>query len=130
MSIRPDPSTISDISGLIIQVEPNKFVIKKKILTKLPEIDICFIHARFIPNFLRMSNERTIDGFRIYRIEPSSIFECLGLKNGDVIKSINGEGLDSLEELQLILLPLFNVKNFIIEIERKKTRFKSYYKFE
>jgi general secretion pathway protein C len=39
---------------------------------------------------------RVMDGFELGEIKPGSVIEQLGLKNGDVIQSVNGEKLDSL----------------------------------
>lgn len=54
--------------------------------------------ARVVPNYTGSGELRRIEGFRIYRIAPHSVFALLGLQNGDVIKAANGEGLDNLEQ--------------------------------
>lgn len=42
------------------------------------------------------SGTRVMDGFELGEIKPGSVIEQLGLKNGDIIQSVNGEKLDSL----------------------------------
>ncbi|MBX7231040.1 MAG: PDZ domain-containing protein [Bdellovibrionales bacterium] len=50
--------------------------------------------ARMVPNIAPGSGGR-IDGFRFISMQPNSIYEKLGFKPGDVIKSVNGEPVNS-----------------------------------
>lgn len=47
--------------------------------------------ARIVPSY----RNGEPNGFKIYRIKPRSLYADLGLKNGDVIKKINGRTLDT-----------------------------------
>lgn len=46
--------------------------------------------ARAIPNF----ENGVQDGYKIVQIEPGSIYEKLGIKNGDVLAGLNGEPIN------------------------------------
>ena len=50
--------------------------------------------ARMVPNIVPGSGGR-VEGFRFVSINPGSIFEKLGFKTMDVIKSVNGELVNS-----------------------------------
>lgn len=50
--------------------------------------------ARMVPNIVPGSGGR-VDGFRFVAIQPNSIYEKLGFKPMDVIKSVNGEPVNS-----------------------------------
>ena len=50
--------------------------------------------ARVVPNILPGSGGR-VEGFRFVSVNPGSIFEKLGFKSMDVIKSVNGELVNS-----------------------------------
>ncbi|MCX6112831.1 MAG: hypothetical protein NTY22_06075, partial [Proteobacteria bacterium] len=42
--------------------------------------------ARAVPNF----ENGAINGFKLFDIQPGSIYQKLGALNGDIIKSVNG----------------------------------------
>lgn len=50
--------------------------------------------ARMVPNIVPGSGGR-VDGFKFVAIQPGSIYEKLGFKPMDVIKSVNGEAINS-----------------------------------
>jgi general secretion pathway protein C len=50
--------------------------------------------ARMVPNVIPGTGGK-IEGFRFVSIQPGSIFEKLGFQAMDVIKSVNGEPVDS-----------------------------------
>lgn len=50
--------------------------------------------ARMVPNIVPGSGGR-VEGFRFVAIQPGSIYEKLGFKPDDIIKSVNGEPVDS-----------------------------------
>jgi type II secretion system protein C len=110
----------SDLSGRIKQVGENSFVIQKTAIDEtLSNMNSIITQARVIPNFVGDGDARTVDGFRIYRIQSGSIFEALGLQNGDVIKSINGEKMDSMEKGLQLLQSLRNETRFTMDLERQ-----------
>lgn len=50
--------------------------------------------ARMVPNIVAGSGGR-VDGFKFVAIQPGSIYEKLGFKPMDVIKSVNGDAVNS-----------------------------------
>lgn len=57
-------------------------------MSNLPEL---LTQARGVPNL----NGGRVDGFKITEIVPGSLFTKLGVKDGDILKEVDGEKLDS-----------------------------------
>ena len=109
-----------DLSDKIEKVGENEFIIQKDAIEEtLNNLNNIITQARVIPNFVGGGADRKVDGFRIYRIQPGSIFQYLGLVNGDVIKSINGEAMDNMEKGIQLLQSLRNETSFNLSIERQ-----------
>lgn len=120
-----------DLSGKIKEVSENEFVIQRDAIDEaLSNLNSIITQARVIPNFVGKSGDRKLEGFRIYRIKPNSIFQYLGLKNGDVIKSINGEKMDSVEKGLQLLQALRSESKFSMNVERQKTPIELSYEVE
>ncbi len=58
------------------------------------------------------------DGFRILDIQPGSIYERLGIKRGDLIRTVNGEAVDSPQKAMELYNTLKNAGNISLGIER------------
>ena len=70
--------------------------------------------ARLVPNF----TGGAADGFRIFSIVPESLFEKAGLRNGDIIHSINGVELKDPEKAFQIYQLLKDNDRFAIDLVR------------
>ncbi|MGA1791464.1 MAG: type II secretion system protein GspC [bacterium] len=53
--------------------------------------------VRIIPHFAKGKMDEP-DGFQVANIKPRSFFDMMGLRNGDVIKSVNREPIDNPEK--------------------------------
>lgn len=84
-------------------------------IKNLPEL---LQQARAEPN---MVNGK-LDGYLMKDIMPGSIYEKLGLKVGDVIKSVNGEVLDSPTKGMEMYQALRNSNKISIEVDRNGTK--------
>jgi len=84
----------------------------------LSDMNSLFTSARMIPNFVEDDSGRRTDGFRVLNVKPGAIFEKLGVRNGDVIKKINGTPMDNVEQAFQLLQQLKFEKRFEIEIFR------------
>ncbi len=58
------------------------------------------------------------DGLKFFAVAPNSIFFKIGIRNGDVIHSINNVGLDNIENAFAVFEDLKSQPRFIIEISR------------
>ncbi len=87
LSSRKPPVTKGDGGG-IEQTAPNTFNIARSELDKyLSNINDVLTQARAIPHF---ENGQPA-GYKLIQIVPGSVYEKLGLKNGDVLSGVNGE---------------------------------------
>jgi len=86
----------------------------------LSDLDTLLTQARATPLMATVDGERTIDGFILQWIKPGSVFEELGLENGDVLKSVNGEKLDSMADGLFLLRSLRGESSIVLEIQRQR----------
>jgi general secretion pathway protein C len=59
------------------------------------------------------------DGFQISRIQSRSIFRSMGLRNGDVITSVNGRPIFSLDDVLSIYRDVSTGSKFSLELKRR-----------
>ncbi len=65
------------------------------------------------------SQDGEMKGYKIYRVRKGTLPKLLGLRNGDVITSINGNDLDSMDRVMKLYAKLKNANNLEIEYQRK-----------
>ncbi|HBI22643.1 MAG TPA: hypothetical protein DDX84_00140, partial [Nitrospiraceae bacterium] len=58
------------------------------------------------------------DGFRIFSIVPNSLFEKVGLRNGDIIHNINGVELKDPEKAFQVYQLLKDSDRFVVDLIR------------
>lgn len=58
-------------------------------------------------------------GYKIYGIRPESLPRALGFKNGDLLKSVNGLPLTSMDQSMAAYVKLRRSDRLVLEIERK-----------
>jgi general secretion pathway protein C len=79
--------------GEVLQKSETEFELKQadinRLTSNLPEL---LQQARAVPV---MGPGGQVEGFNLVDIMPGSIYEKLGLKKGDIIRSVNGEKIDS-----------------------------------
>lgn len=90
-------------------------VSKQKVDSTLQDLNQVIQQARMVPNY----EAGQVDGFKIFGIRSGSIFQDLGLQNGDVINRINGTQIDSLEKALPMLQLLKTESSYTIDITRK-----------
>lgn len=108
--------TPADTSGEIKQ-DGNNFTIPKSVFDDAisPEnLPVLLTQARVVP-FWR---DGKAEGFKFINIKAGSIFEKLGLRRGDVLKSINGQVPEMHKGFQM-LSDLKDESAFTLELERR-----------
>jgi general secretion pathway protein C len=68
-------------------------------------------------------------GFLVKQMQPGSLYEKLGLRPGDVIKSINGQPLNSMEDAIRLYQQMPNIGDVQMEIMRGGKPEQLYYQF-
>lgn len=83
------------------------------------------------PDFLRqaMMTPASGGGFQVQQLQPGSLYEKLGLRNGDVIKSVNGQAINSAEDAIRLYQEMGNVAAAQIEVMRGGKAEYLYYDF-
>lgn len=98
------------------QVDENTFEISREDVEKqLSNLSALATQARVIPNF----KDGKANGFKIFSIRPGSIYQKLGLQNGDVIRKINGYQMDSPEKALELYARLRESSRIEVELERR-----------
>ena len=72
-----------------------------------------FSEARILPKW---ENGRMM-GFQVSGIKPGSLFEEMGVSNGEVITSLNGIAIDSPEASAEVMLELTEADTFDVTID-------------
>ena len=107
------------IDDRIRKVSENEYVLQQAVINEsLQNLNTLLSDARMVPNLVGEGEEKTTDGFRIFRIRQGSLFQKLGLQNGDVIKAINGVKMDNIERGFELLQQLRFQKSFNLDIVR------------
>lgn len=110
----PTPRT----SGEIKRMGDKIVVSRGKVESTLSDLNKVIQQSRMVPNFVGGQ----VNGFKIFAIRPGSIFQQLGLKNGDVIERINGTQINSVEKALPMLQLLKTESNITIDMTRRGTK--------
>jgi hypothetical protein len=70
--------------------------------------------ARVIPHF----ENGGISGFKVFGIRKCSVYTRLGIRNGDTIRKVNGESIDSPSKALLVYEQMKNRSRFELELKR------------
>jgi type II secretion system protein C len=98
----------------------NKYVIEQSVIDKIIENpEKLYSQARANPHKDAAGN---VDGYRLSGIRSKSFFGQLGLKNGDVLHSVNGKTITSMSSAMDAYNSMANEKNFNVEITRRNKR--------
>lgn len=71
--------------------------------------------ARVVPSI----KDGETRGFKFYGVRPGSLPKLLGVKNGDMVKSINGQPLTSIDEAMGMYTKMRNASSLNVVIERR-----------
>jgi general secretion pathway protein C len=100
----------------VAQVAPNKFEIKRSDLLKYTgDMSSILQQAAMVPVH---GPNGEISGFKFLSIQPGSIYTQLGFQNGDTIKGVNGEKVDSPAKAMELYNALKTSNNIKITVER------------
>ena len=97
-----------------------KFTIDEETFNKILENpDKLAKQIRAVPHTDESGN---IDGYRLSGIRRSSLFRKLGIKNGDVVHSVNGNELTSVTSAMKAYESLQSERNFSFEVTSRKKK--------
>jgi general secretion pathway protein C len=90
-------------------------VSRKDIQNSLKDINNLMSQVRIRPHF----KDGQSDGLSVSRIRGGSIFSKLGLRNGDIVQKINGEPINSPDEVLMLYEKLKSGSRVSLEVTRK-----------
>lgn len=123
---RPTPvkrsKTVSKSSGDdqkykdgIKEISPGRYEVDRAMLDEqIANLDSIMNQARVIPHY----RQGKPVGFKVVGIRSNSIFRHLGLKSGDVLKSVGGEELTSINKALGLFEKLKTSDNVTLDVER------------
>jgi general secretion pathway protein C len=106
----------SDAKELIVQED--------ELNSALDNLPLLLTQARAVPYF----KDGQAVGLRLFAIKSGSMFEKIGLKNGDILKNINGNNLGDRSQAMKLFEQLREERNLTLELERNRTPQTFFYK--
>lgn len=99
----------------IKEVAPGRYEVDRAMLDEqIANLDSIMNQARVIPHY----RQGKPVGFKVVGIRSNSIFRHLGLKSGDVLKSVGGEELTSINKALGLFEKLKTSDNVSLDVER------------
>jgi general secretion pathway protein C len=102
--------------GIAIVSDNEVWVQEAELDKALENLPLLLTQARAVPYF---KDGKSI-GLRLFAVKQGSIFERLGLKNGDVLKSINGSPMGDLSQAIKLFETLKQERNINVQLERDR----------
>jgi general secretion pathway protein C len=117
LPVRPPPPPGGPAGKLegVRQVADNRYEIERGTLdSTLSDLNKIATQARIVPSFKNgMAN-----GFKLFSIQPGSLYASIGIENGDVIQRVNGYEINSPEKALELYQKLRESQHVTIELER------------
>ncbi len=105
--------------GGVTKVSDTKYLVDRSFLEKqLGNVEALATQIRAAPK----TEDGKIIGFRLSGIRKGSVFDKLGIKNGDVVHNVNGQSLTSMENALGAYGNLQNERAFNFEITRRNQK--------
>ena len=99
----------------IRQVSENKYEVSRATIDQqLGNLSTISTQARIVPSF----KNGVANGFKLFSIQPGSLYAAMGVQNGDVIQRINGYEINSPDRALELLQKLRESSAVSIEFER------------
>lgn len=115
----PGEGKTGDEEGGVTKVSDTKFLVDRSFLEKqLGNVETLATQIRAAPK----TEDGQIVGFKLSAIRKGSVFDKLGIKNGDVVHQVNGQALTSMENAMGVYGTLQNERGFNFEVTRRNQK--------
>ncbi|MEO0812616.1 MAG: type II secretion system protein GspC [Myxococcota bacterium] len=105
-----------DEDGQVRKTGDNEYEVDKEYIdSTMGNLSQVATQARIVPSF---KNGKS-NGFKLFSIKPGSIYQKIGLQNGDVIQKINGYTIDSPDKALEVYSKLKTSRNVNIDLLRR-----------
>ncbi len=96
-------------------VGPNRYEIDRNVLdSTLSNLNVIATQARIVPSF----RNGVANGFKLFSIQPGSLYASIGIENGDVVQRINGYEINSPDKVLELYQKLRETPHVTLEVER------------
>jgi general secretion pathway protein C len=109
-------ASASAVTGVKMVSEDEFVVDRSEVDNALENMSQLFTQIRAVPHF--EGGEST--GFRLFAIRRGSLFDKIGLKNGDIIRNINGQPMNDPTKALALLEELRNVSDLTVQVTRNR----------
>lgn len=97
------------------QVADNRYDIDRSVIDQtLSNLNTIATQARIVPSF----ENGVANGFKLFSIQPGSLYASIGVENGDVIQRVNGYEINSPEKALELYQRLREAAHVTIELKR------------
>lgn len=104
-----------DFKGGIVAMDNDRFMVEEAEVDRaLENLPMLLTQARAVPYF----RDGQAAGLRLFAVKTGSLYEKLGLKNGDILKSINDNSLSDLSQAMQLFERLKTERSIKITLER------------
>ena len=116
LEMETDHKKISRAGKSAKKIYSNPISMKKKVFERPDDtISAVMKQIKFRPHF----TQGEADGLMVYGIRPNSIFRQIGLRNGDIIKDINGTPIVSAEDASSLFTEIEGADNARVTLFRR-----------
>lgn len=106
--------------GDVEKLGDNKFAVEQSVLDNaMNNFESLAGQIRVVPH---KDASGQIDGYRLSAIRRGSLFDKLGIKNGDIVHGVNGNPLTSTEGALSVYQTLRNERSFSFDLTRRNQR--------
>jgi general secretion pathway protein C len=110
-----DEEAAAAAGDAVKKLDANKYEVKKSFIdSTLGNLNKVATEARIVPSF----KNGVANGFKLFSIQPGSMYSAIGVENGDVIQRINGYEINSPDKALEVYQKLRESAHITIEIER------------
>lgn len=107
----PPPTPVDGVK----QLGDNRYEVQHRLIeSSLSNLNTVATQARIVPSF----RNGAANGFKVFSIQPGSLYAAIGVENGDVIQKINGYEINSPDKALEVYQKLRDSRHITLEIER------------
>jgi general secretion pathway protein C len=112
---RPGPPGPGGSMTGVRQLADNRYEIERNVLDNtLGDLNKIATQARIVPSF----KNGAANGFKLFSIQPGSLYSSIGIENGDVVQRVNGYEINSPEKALELYQKLKESGHVTIQLER------------
>ncbi len=113
-------SSKDDDEGEVTKEGDNKFVVERSLVEDaVSNVEKLATQIRVVPH---KGPDGEVDGYRLSAIRRGSLFDKLGVKNGDIVHDVNGHALTSADGALKAYQALQNDSSFTFEVTRRNKK--------